>query len=73
MVTFCHYNLEAPYTIFLYLQKQNSMKIVFFKMPGNVPKGKQNSGKTLNGCILEGSNGSKKQKKAEKKTETSLQ
>lgn len=38
-------------------------------MPENVPKGKENSGKTLNRCILEGSNGSKKQKKAEEKTD----
>lgn len=39
----------------------------------SVPKGKHNSGKTLNRCILEGSSGSKKQKKAEEKMETSLQ
>lgn len=42
-------------------------------MPVNVPEGKYNSGKVLKRCILEGSNGSKKQKKAEKKMESSLQ
>lgn len=49
------------------------MKKIFLKMPVNVPKGKHNSGKTLNRFISEDSNGSKKQKKAEKKVETSLQ
>lgn len=48
------------------------MKIIFFKMPANVPKGKHDSGKTLNRCILEGSSGSKQQMKAEKKMETNL-
>lgn len=37
------------------------------------PREKYNSGKILKRCILEGSNGSKKQKKAEKKMESSLQ
>lgn len=31
-------------------------------MPVNIPKGKHNSGKTLNGYIFEGSNDSKQQK-----------
>lgn len=49
------------------------MKKIFLKMPVNVPKGKHNSGETLNIFISEDSNGLKKQTKAEKKVETSLQ
>ena len=48
------------------------MKTVFFKMPVEAPKGKHDSGETLNRYILEGSNGSKQQK-AEKKMETGMQ